>query len=81
MNEPVSPELVDELVYAGAWKALRIMSGLSGREIERRLGWKAGYISWIERGARPTAAQASELARLYGAVLRTGLKEVGDDRN
>jgi transcriptional regulator with XRE-family HTH domain len=70
MDEPSTP-----------WKALRLVTGLSGREVERRLGWKSGHISLIERGIRPTAQQEDQLRQFYaaalpGALLRTGA--VGD---
>lgn len=54
------------------WLALRLATGLSQREIERRLGWeKRGHLSLIERGIVPSASQAQQLRELYGALLTT----------
>ena len=43
------------------WKALRLTTGLSQREIERRLGWKPGRLSVIERGLVPSDEDAARL--------------------
>ena len=49
---------------------MRLVSGLSQREVERRLGWqKRGHLSLIERGIQPDAAQAQQLREFYGALL------------
>ena len=49
------------------WAWRRIVAGYkSQREVERRLGWKSGYLSWIEKGARPRPDQEADLRRLYG---------------
>ena len=47
------------------WKALREATGLSQREVERRLGWKSGHLSWIERGAAPKPEQEAALRAFY----------------
>ena len=47
------------------WLALRQTTGLSQREVERRLGWKSGHLSWIERGARPSSQQEADLRAFY----------------
>ena len=47
------------------WLTLRLTTGLSQREIERRLGWKRGHLSLIERGVRPTPEQAHALRTFY----------------
>ena len=49
------------------WLTLRLSSGLSQREVERRLGWgaKRGHLSLIERGLPPTPEQARALRRFY----------------
>ncbi len=49
------------------WRALRETTGLSQREVERRLGWqdKRGHLSLIERGVTPTEEQAAALRRFY----------------
>lgn len=47
------------------WKALREATGLSQREVERRLGWKSGHLSWIERGAIPKPEQEAALRAFY----------------
>jgi transcriptional regulator with XRE-family HTH domain len=47
------------------WLALRLSTGLSQREIERRLGWKRGHLSLIERGFPPTPEQARTLRAFY----------------
>lgn len=52
------------------WLALRLaVPGLSQREVERRLGWKRGHLSLIERGVQPTEAQAAQLRRMYADLL------------
>ena len=48
-----------------AWKSLRDTTGLSQREVERRLNWKRGHLSLIERGLPPSPEQASELRTFY----------------
>lgn len=58
-----------------AWLALRESTGLSQREVERRLGWtKRGHLSLIERGLIPTPEQAQQLRTFYAGLL------VGDER-
>lgn len=49
------------------WRALRETTGLSQREVERRIGWqdKRGHLSLIERGVTPTEEQAAALRRFY----------------
>lgn len=55
------------------WKALRETTGLSQREVERRLGWKKrGHLSLIERGIVPTPEQASQLRAFYLATVIEG---------
>jgi transcriptional regulator with XRE-family HTH domain len=44
---------------------MRQTTGLSQREVERRLGWKRGHLSLIERGLPPTDAQARQLRAFY----------------
>ena len=52
------------------WLALRRASGLSQREVERRLGWiKRGHLSLIERGLTPTLEQVSDLRAFYARLL------------
>lgn len=51
------------------WAALRLATGLSQKEVERRLGWKSGHLSWIERGIRPSAEKAEQLRTLYASLL------------
>lgn len=52
------------------WLAMRLASGLSQREVERRLGWeKRGHLSLIERGIPPNAEQAAQLRAFYGRLL------------
>ena len=51
------------------WLALRLPTGLSQREVERRLGWtKRGHLSLIERGISPTPEQAAQLREFYLSV-------------
>jgi len=58
------------------WLALRLSTGLSQREVERRLGWdKRGHLSLIERGISPSATQAQQLREFYGALLTARPKE------
>lgn len=47
------------------WLALRTSTGLSQREVERRLGWKRGHLSLIERGITPSPEQARQLRVFY----------------
>lgn len=47
------------------WLALRLSTGLSQREVERRLGWKRGHLSLIERGVVPSSEQAGQLRAFY----------------
>ena len=55
------------------WLALRVVSGLSQREVERRLGWeKRGHLSLIERGVQPSPEQERDLRRFYAAMLTEG---------
>lgn len=57
------------------WLALRLaVPGLSQREVERRLGWKRGHLSLIERGVEPNKEQDAQLRRFYAATL------VADDK-
>ena len=62
------------------WLSLRSATGLSQREVERRLGWAAegaghGRLSLIERGVQPDAAQEQQLREFYGALLTAQPKE------
>ena len=51
------------------WLALReAVPGLSGREVERRLGWKSGYLSLIERGLQ-NPEREEQLRRFYAELL------------
>lgn len=47
------------------WLTLRLSTGLSQREVERRIGWKRGHLSFIERGLPPTPIQGDELRAFY----------------
>ena len=47
------------------WASLRATTGLSQREVERRLNWKRGHLSLIERGVTPTRDQAHALRTFY----------------
>ena len=47
------------------WLAMRQSTGLSQREVERRLGWKSGHLSWIERGAMPSPEKGAQLRKFY----------------
>ena len=59
------------------WLAMRLATGLSQREVERRLGWqKRGHLSLIERGVPPSVTRAQQLRELYGALLTTAPKEM-----
>jgi len=48
-----------------AWKSLRETTGLSQRAVERRLNWKRGHLSLIERGLPPSEEQAASLRAFY----------------
>lgn len=55
------------------WKALREAAGLSQRAVERRLGWKSGRLSVIERGLIPSEADATLLRNtLVAAITEKG---------
>jgi transcriptional regulator with XRE-family HTH domain len=59
-----------EQQHIGPWLALRLTTGLSQREVERRLGWtKRGHLSLIERGLTPTRAQAHQLRTFYALLV------------
>ena len=61
------------------WLALRLTTGLTQREVERRLGWqKRGHLSLIERGVVPSPAQAQQLREFYGAMLTAKPEEASD---
>jgi transcriptional regulator with XRE-family HTH domain len=47
------------------WAAMRLTTGLSQREVERRLDWKRGHLSLIERGLPPTPEQGRQLRAFY----------------
>ena len=54
------------------WLALRRASGLSQREVERRLGWfevKRGRLSRYERGLVPSPEEEHQLRAFYGQLL------------
>ena len=53
------------------WKALRDASGLSQREIERRVGMKPGRLSVIERGLIPTDDEAKRLKSVLIAAIES----------
>jgi transcriptional regulator with XRE-family HTH domain len=58
------------------YKALRDVTELSQREVERRLGWdKRGHLSLIERGVPPTPEQRRDLIRFYTGWLAEQLRE------
>ena len=57
------------------WQAMRLATGLSQAEVERRLGWRTGHISLIERGVKPTPEREAALRRLYSALLSAQLHE------
>lgn len=55
------------------WLALRLATGLSQREVERRLGWETrGHLSLIERGVVPSDERAAQLRAFYGRLLTGG---------
>jgi len=51
------------------WKSLRESTHLSQREVERRLNWKRGHLSLIERGLPPSPDQAQQLREFYRDAL------------
>jgi len=60
----------DETRPPTPWLALRQASGLSQREVERRLGWaKRGHLSLIERGIDPGPERSAELRAFYAKIL------------
>jgi len=48
---------------------MRESVGLSQREIERRLGWKSGRLSVIERGLVPSTEDADRLRTCLVAAM------------
>ena len=61
-----SMEPEEQQRHIGPWLALRLTTGLSQREVERRLGWtKRGHLSLIERGVTPSREQAHQLRTFY----------------
>ena len=60
------------MIESVPWAEIRAATGLSQREVERRLGWKRGHLSLIERGIRPTVAQERALRELYGPLIVIG---------
>ncbi len=55
--------------YETPIKAMRVASGLSQREVERRAGLKTGHLSVIERGLVPS----EDVRRRIMAVLTEAL--------
>jgi len=56
--------------HIGPYLALRITTGLSQREAERRLGWtRRGRLSQIERGLFPTTDEAHQLRTFYALLV------------
>jgi transcriptional regulator with XRE-family HTH domain len=54
------------------WLALRQATGLTQREVERRLGWfevKRGRLSRYERGLVPSPEEERQLRAFYGSLL------------
>lgn len=51
------------------WKSLRESAALSQREVERRMGWKRGHLSLIERGLPPSEEQSQQLRAFYRDTL------------
>lgn len=52
------------------WRTLREASGITQREAERLMGWKArGRLSLIERGLYPNQSEEDDMRRLYGTRL------------
>ena len=63
------------------WKVMRLATGLSGREVARRLGWRtSGRLSLIEQGLPPTPEQEVQLRELYLRLLRQGEVDAQTDR-
>ena len=59
------------------WLALRQSTGLTQREVERRLGWAKddaghGRLSLIERGIAPSPEEEQQLRAFYAAALIGG---------
>ena len=59
------------------WLPLRQSTGLTQREVERRLGWAKGgtnhgRLSLIERGVSPTPEEERQLRAFYAAMLIGG---------
>lgn len=54
---------------ASPWTALRLTTGLTQREVERRLGWKSGHLSLIERGLRGDPEKIAALRAFYVGLI------------
>jgi transcriptional regulator with XRE-family HTH domain len=50
------------------YAAMRLATGLSQRELERRLGWQNGWVSQLEHGYRHPDRER-ELKALLGRLL------------
>ena len=57
------------------YKALREVAGLTQRAVERRLEWKTGRLSVIERGLIPTPGERQALLLFYTGWLAKQLRE------
>jgi transcriptional regulator with XRE-family HTH domain len=55
--------------YETPIKAMRIQSGLSQREVERRAGLSTGRLSVIERGLVPTEDERRKLMAILTEAL------------
>lgn len=54
---------------ANLWRLLREAAGISQAEAERRMGWKRGRLSVIERGLYPLPPEEIDLRRLYRELV------------
>ncbi len=57
------------------YKALRDVTGMSQRAVERQLQWNTGRLSTIERGLIPTPEERRQLIVFYTGWLAEQLRE------
>lgn len=62
----VDPSMADR-----DFRSLRLLTGLSQREVERKLGWKRGWMSLIEHGRREPQKEAELMAFLRRTIAES----------
>ena len=62
--------------FGATVREIREAAGTSLRELARRLGWSAAYVSDIERGRRNPPGQATEVEAWADAIGAGNLEEL-----